>query len=172
LTTSTNGRPPPAEPRILPGCTTLPPMTPRPPIEPSDDHAECKAIKASKAKGKAGDRFRLLNAFVDFTLADLDRGELAVWLVLYRDSRDGVAQVSQVAIARRIGITDRAVRKAIGRLADKGLVKVVRQGRIGKGASAYRIRAIPPEQLRNQLVPAIAGTFESFTAEPIGSSSP
>jgi hypothetical protein len=37
-------------------------------------------------------RFELLNAFVDSGMADLSRGELAVWLTLYRDTkRDGAA---------------------------------------------------------------------------------
>ncbi len=48
-----------------------------------------------KAKGKAarrkgnrlrvtGDRFAVLNTFADFTLSALTRGEIAVWLLLWR----------------------------------------------------------------------------------------
>ena len=38
-------------------------------------------------------RFETLNAFVDDGMADLSRAELAVWLILYRDTqRDGTAR--------------------------------------------------------------------------------
>ena len=129
--------------RALPGCSVLPPMPPA----TNGRHRPAALTKiTNKAKGKAGERFRVLNAFIDFTLSDLDRGEAVVWLILFRDTRDGVATTSQKSIARRAGISDRAVRKALGRLNDKGLVKIVRRGRIGAGASTYRIRALPPDR--------------------------
>lgn len=132
-------------PPILQGCDVLPPMAPATNGKAGSTlDAKTKGKGGGAAKRTAGDRFAVLNAFVDFTLAELDRGEIAVWLTLYRDARDGVAQVSQVSIARRAGISERAVRKALGRLKAKGLVKIVRQGRIGKGASIYRIRPLPP----------------------------
>ena len=139
-----------SEPRILPGCTVLPPMQPATNGRhgsPIGDQADGK--QKTKAKKKTGDRFAVLNAFIDFTLGELDRGEIVVWLILFRDTRDGLAQVSQVSIARRAGMTVRGVQKALGRLIDKGLVKIVRQGRVGKGASSYRIRPLPPDRLTN-----------------------
>ena len=62
-------------------------------MEPARPKGDDQAGKASKPKGKAkaGERFAVLNNFIDFTLADLTRGEIAVWLVLYRDTRDGTA---------------------------------------------------------------------------------
>ena len=57
--------------------------------------------KTATAKNRASDRFRTLNAFVDCTIADLSRAELAVWLVLYRDARDGGSRTAQTDIARR-----------------------------------------------------------------------
>jgi hypothetical protein len=139
-------------PRILPGCATLPPMKPATnggagsPIGAATDS---KAGDKSKAKKKSGNRFATLNTFIDFSMGDLDRGEIVVWLILYRDTRDGVAATSQGSIAKRAGMTTRGVQKALGRLIDKGLVKIVVQGRIGKGASSYRIRALPPDRLTN-----------------------
>lgn len=117
-------------PQILQGCDVLPP------IEPATNNytttTDATAGGNGKAKRKTGDRFAMLNAFVDFTLGELDRGEIAVWLILYRDARDGVAQVSQASIARRAGMTVSGVQKALAKLASKGLAKIVRQGRIGK----------------------------------------
>ena len=47
-------------------------------------------------------RFEMLNAFVDTGMADLSRAELAVWLILYRDTqRNGVARASLDDLARR-----------------------------------------------------------------------
>lgn len=140
------------EPRILPGCTTLPPMKPAtngrhgPTIGAANDG---KAGDKQKAKRKTGDRFAVLNAFIDFTMGELDRGEIVVWMILFRDTRDGVAGTSQTDISRRAGMTVRGTQKALAKLVNKGLVKIVRQGRIGKGPSTYRIRALPPDRLTN-----------------------
>ncbi len=54
----------------------------------------------------------------------------------------GVAMTSQADIARRIGISDRAVRSAIRRLAKLGLLVVVRRGGILLGPSKYRVFGI------------------------------
>ena len=123
-------------PTVLRGCSVLPAMasakmtadppkttaTPRPP------------------KGKAtGDRFPTLNRFIDFTLRDLDRNEIAVWLILFRDTRDGIASTGQTDIGRRAGVAARTVRRVLAKLAARGLVQVVRRGRLGAGNSTYRV---------------------------------
>lgn len=92
-----------------------------------------------KPKRKTADRFAVLNAYVDYTLRDLSRPESAVWLVLYRDTRDGIAKTGQADIAKRTGLCDRTVRRAIKRLADRGLLVVVRRGGLRQGTSAYRV---------------------------------
>ena len=97
------------------------------------------------ARRKTGDRFAVLNAFVDFTLRGLTRNETAVWLVLYRDTKpNGTARTGQTDIARRAGISPRSARRGIDGLCKKGLLKRTYQGGIGRGASAYRIRPLPP----------------------------
>jgi hypothetical protein len=67
-------------------------------------------------KGKCAARLAFLNNFVDFTLQELTRAELAVWLVLFRDSRGGVAETAMSTISRRAGCSKRAVVTAIKRL--------------------------------------------------------
>ncbi|MHB1426378.1 MAG: helix-turn-helix domain-containing protein [Gemmataceae bacterium] len=94
--------------------------------------------KASEPKGKAGkrsagERFRVLNNFVDFTLAELSRAEIAVWLVLYRDTRDGTARTSYDDLARRAGCDRRNVGRAVHRLEQLGLLQVVHRGGLRKG---------------------------------------
>jgi predicted transcriptional regulator len=103
-----------------------------PPFEPS-------ANGHLQARKKAEGRFALLNAFVDFGMAGLNRREVAVWLVLYRDARNGVAQTSYDGIAQRAGCDRRHVSRALRRLEELGLVEVVRRGGLNQGASSYRV---------------------------------
>ncbi len=97
------------------------------------------------AKAKAGERFAVLNAFVDFALAHLSRGEIAVWLVLFRDTRDGTARTSYDDLARRGGLNRRNVGRAIRRLEARGLLKTVHRGGLRRGASRYRVRGLPKD---------------------------
>jgi hypothetical protein len=87
----------------------------------------------------------VLNAFVDFALADLRRAEVAVWLVLYRDTRDGTARTSYDDLARRAGLNRRNVGRALRGLERRGLLKVVHRGGLRRGASRYRVRGLPKE---------------------------
>lgn len=119
-------------PLNLSGCGVLPPL----------DEAETPAPAAHKngRKPTAADRFGVLNAFVDMSIAKLTRAEIAVWLVLFRDTRDGTARTSQADIARRAGIEDRTVRRALDRLKERGLVTLVYKGGLNRGPSRYRVQ--------------------------------
>jgi hypothetical protein len=99
----------------------------------------------SRRPGKSDGRFGVLNGFVDVELRHLTRAELAVWLVLYRDTKpDGTARTGQTDLARRAGLTPRGVRKALARLIAVGLIEVVRRGRLGSGPSVYRVKGTRP----------------------------
>ena len=134
----------------LTGCAVLPPMTSDRPQR--QEHAAPAAGRAddepatttTKPKGKpdrrrTGDRFELLNRFVDFTAGKLTRSELLVWLTLYRDCRDGTSKTAQADLARRTGASLRSVSLAIGRLERLGLLVVVRRGGLRQGPSTYRL---------------------------------
>ena len=130
------------EPRIIPVGAELPPMEPR----PGRSHKPTPG-KANEPKGKtgmrsAGERFRTLNNFVDFTLADLSRAEIAVWLILYRDTRDGTARTGMADLARRAGCSRRHIVRAVLRLEKLGLLKVVHRGGFRRGASRYRVNPL------------------------------
>lgn len=86
-------------------------------------------------------RFAALNAFADFALADLTGAEVKVWLVLFRDAKaaTGTARTGQADIARRAGLEPRTVRRALASLQARGLVRVVRRGRLNAGPSVYRL---------------------------------
>jgi hypothetical protein len=108
-------------------------------------HANGKATSHAKGrKPRADGRFQTLNTFVDFSMAELKRADLVVWLTLYRDSRDGVARTSQAQIAKRGGLTVRAVKVAVAKLAKVGLLKVVHQGGQERGISRYQVLPLTP----------------------------
>ncbi len=116
---------------VLPGCSVLPPM-------------ETVAKMNGKPKGKrqTAERFAVLNAFVDVTAGELSRSEIMVWLVLYRDTKNGTARTSQADIARRGGLSVRSVAAAIGKLRGRGLLSVVRRGGLQCGPSTYRVHPL------------------------------
>ncbi len=123
---------------VLAGCSVLPAMT-------VESAPEQKLIRKPKKSGLTADRFAVLNGFVDCSLAGLSRSELATWLILYRDTRNGTVATSQGEIARRAGLSVRAVGKAVRRLIAAGLLVVVFQGGLNRGPSRLRV-----EPLRNQ----------------------
>lgn len=119
----------------LQGCDVLPPMTAGPASSPLPRRGD-----RSKAKRAAG-RFAILNAFLDATLRHLTRTEAAVWLLLFRDTKaEGLARTGQADLAKRAGCNVGTVKRALAKLADRGLLIVVRRGRIGAGPSIYRLR--------------------------------
>jgi predicted transcriptional regulator len=125
-------------------------MTPRPlavgeepPPMYSTDETDRKASKPSKANGKAKGRFVLLNTFIDFTMGELSRADIIVWMILYRDSKEGIARTAQADIARRGKIDRRTVGRSLRRLAARGLLKIVHQGGFcRRGVSRYRVRGL------------------------------
>lgn len=126
-----NGRP------VLKGCRTLPKM-----VDDSEPKAAPKreTTETKKPAKQSADRFGTLNRFVDITMRDLTPSERLVWIVLFRDVRDGNVKVAQADVATRSGLTRSTVSLAIKRLIERGLVRVVRQGGFRKGMSSYQIR--------------------------------
>jgi hypothetical protein len=129
--TNGNGNPP-----MLDGCAVLPP------IESAESPGKTGSQPKPKRRPnqrKTASRFAVLNSFVDAAAGDLSRSEILVWLVLYRDTRNGIAQTSQADIARRAKLGDRTVRYAICRLVNRGLLNVVCRGGLNRGPSKYRV---------------------------------
>jgi predicted DNA-binding transcriptional regulator len=102
---------------------------------------------AKRTPTAAAGRFATLNAFVDFTAGTLERSELLVWLILFRDQRNGIARTGQADIARRTQLGERTVRMAIASLRKRGLLELARRGGVRQGPSSYRLRPVetPPK---------------------------
>jgi hypothetical protein len=131
------------KPPIIPVGGEPPPMDGR--GRSSNGRHRTQSGDRGRPKGATGERFAVLNAFVDFSLADLTRGEIAIWLVLYRDTRDGTARTSYDNLARRAGLNRRNVGRAVRRLEGRGLVKVVHRGGLRLGISRYCVRGLPKD---------------------------
>jgi hypothetical protein len=140
-------------PPILPGCTVLPPLEPEPPRR---HQAESKP-KGKRSRRHTADRFGVLNAFTDCTLATLPRNDLAVWLVLWRDTRNGTACTAQTDLARRTGVSVRTVKRAIGRLRRCGLLVRICKGGLNRGPSRYRVEPLRTDRHKGQAGVTLTG---------------
>jgi DNA-binding MarR family transcriptional regulator len=62
-------------------------------------------------------------------MRNLSRAAIAVWLVLYHDTKpDGTARTGQTDLARRSHCDPRTVRRALDELTGRGLVEVLTKG--------------------------------------------
>jgi len=99
---------------------------------------------AAKPKRRTrSERFAVMNAFVDFSMAGLTGAEVKVWLILYRDTKGtGTACTGQADIARRSRLNVRTVRRVLAALEAKGMVSLVHRGRLNAGPSTYRVHPV------------------------------
>ncbi len=130
------------------------PLQPLPPADPNPetrrDAQQPKPVSRTRPKQRPApgnrrrDRFGVLNEFVDKRAQYLKPVDVAVWLVLFRDTRkDGSARVAQSYIAQRLGIARRTVVRVVQRLEKQGLVSVVHRGGRHRGISIYRLQFGP-----------------------------
>jgi hypothetical protein len=114
------------------------------PLDEGGEVSRHPVAEGGTPKGRAGGgRFGVLNRFVDCTMRRLSKNDLAVWMVLYRDTRDGVARTFESDIARRGGMSPRTVVRAVQRLVDAGLLEVLHRGSPRGGPSTYRVYPLP-----------------------------
>lgn len=98
-----------------------------------------KVLRIGGRRRLRRDRFESVNAFVDVALRHLGGADAKVWLVVWRDVRQGVASVSNKELGLRSGHDERTVRRSVRRLVDSGWLEVVKRGGINRGASVYRV---------------------------------
>jgi hypothetical protein len=109
-----------------------------------DDEPNRPAPPPSKPKRRTrSERFTVLNAFVDMGLANLTGAETKVWLILFRDTKgNGTARTAQADIARRAGLSVRAVKLALRALTAEGMVRLVHRGRLNAGPSIHTVHSV------------------------------
>jgi hypothetical protein len=113
----------------------------------ADDNRKPAASSTVKAAGhRKGDRWAVYNGFVDHTLRELSEAELRVWLILFRDVRDGLARAGMTDIARRAGLSRRGVVKAVAGLKHRRLIEVAVRGSVNGSTNAYRVYGARPSE--------------------------
>lgn len=92
----------------------------------------------------------IFNQFIDKTLAGLPPTAAVLWLTLFRFEKQGVAWVSQDALAKRMGVNEKTVYRNMKILLAKKLVRIEYHGRLGQGSHKYRL-GLPPLEPRTNL---------------------
>lgn len=110
--------------------------------------ATCKASngkhgKADRPSKAIGQRFETLNNFVDSVMKNFKPSTSIVWVVLYRDARNGIARTSQGDIARRSGLSVRQVRRALAELIESGSIRLLSRGNSFQQCSVYEVIGKP-----------------------------
>jgi DNA-binding MarR family transcriptional regulator len=102
--------------------------------------------------------FQNLAGFVDQGVRTLSRSELAVYVILLRDTRpDGTARAGLDDLAERGGMSKKSASRAVGSLVAKGVLTIVRRGRVGR-PTLYTV--FPPLAFR-ELNPVAARWLET-----------
>jgi hypothetical protein len=103
------------------------------------------AILMTRRKRISLERFQVLNDFVDLGLSQLSRSEIAVYLILFRDTKPtGLARTARTELARRGGMSDRQASRGLNSLIRRGAVHVIRKA-AGQRAAIYSL--YPPDVL-------------------------
>jgi len=132
----------------LNGVSVMPPMESRQPKPEKPGTQEPHEPRNSRQRSKpkrSGQRFKILNDFVDCTMQQLTPRQTSVWFCLFRDSRNGVAKSAQVYVAQRCGLKRPTVSTTIGELEALGLVVTIHQGGVNRGLSWYRVSGLVTE---------------------------
>lgn len=97
--------------------------------------------RAGNRRGTQGfrDRWAMFNDFVDGGMAGLTRAEMAVWFVIFRDTRNRSTQISMKHISNRAGCSVQSVGAAVKKLCSLKRLKRTVKGSIFGGASRYEI---------------------------------
>jgi hypothetical protein len=128
-------------PPVVDPVDTPAPPTPRTP-RTTTTTTRTKGKKAEQ-RGEKASRFDAINYVADSRLAELTPAEVAVWLLLFRDTsgKTGTARTAQSYLAARAGCKVLAVKRAIKGLERKRLLTVLHRGGRNRGLSVYRLNS-------------------------------
>jgi len=96
------------------------------PVQPGEPNRLVKKIK-------------LLNRFVDETLKGLEPVTALLWVVLYREARNGVAEISHGQLAKIMNVSDRTICRHIDVLIANKLLRKLKTGGYGRGCNRYQL---------------------------------
>ena len=91
----------------------------------------------SRVEGRLTRKIKALNQLIDYSGPELDHVEFRIWMILLRHATDGIVTRSHGLLAKDMSVSARTVQRAIGRLIEKKLVRVVQRGGLHVGPSTY-----------------------------------
>ena len=86
-------------------------------------------VEKKRRRMKHARRWALFNRLIELEQRSLKDAEFRVLLTLFRHQRDGIADLSQVEIARQTGKTRESVSRAIRSLVKKELVVILQRSK-------------------------------------------
>jgi DNA-binding transcriptional ArsR family regulator len=125
--------PPWGDARPLSGCDVI-----RPPSAPRPSHAAAKKPVSAVVK-----KVLAANRFLDKHARTLTSAAVVVWVMLWRDERDGVARTAITDLARRAGVSEATIKRALRALRAGGHLRELRRGYPTRGPTVYRVVACP-----------------------------
>jgi len=96
---------------------------------------------------RKGERWATYNAFVDNLAPHLTLAERAVWHVMFRHARDGTCDTTARRLAKAANVSISTAQKALGRLQQAGLVRLVWKATDKSKSSRYGIHPSPADCL-------------------------
>lgn len=118
-------------------------------------------VKAKpQPQARNGDRWATFNAFMDHIAPRLTLAERAVWLVMFRNARDGMCETTVRMLATAANVSISTTQAALNRLHTIGLVRPIWKSRDRAKASRYGIHHRPSDCLHelmqhNETVPMV-----------------
>ena len=182
--TTTNGSPESENCRHAPATVSFVPEAPQgfgPACEESGGSQSAHEVPSQPAQApsqqgepnRLEQKIKLLNRFVDETLIGLEPLTALLWVVLYREARNGVAEISHGQLAEIMGVSDRTICRHIEVLIANRLLRKLKTGGYGRGCNKYQlgIRSLPKDNPRRTMpklpgLPAKATPEESKAPRP------
>ncbi len=93
----------------------------------------------SREPGRLEKKIKLLNRFVDETLIGLEPFTALLWVVFYREAKDGIVQISHGQLAKIMGVSDRTICRHIEVLILNKLLRKLKTGGYGRGCNKYQL---------------------------------
>jgi hypothetical protein len=136
--------------------------------ESSDSQWAQAAPIQSREPGRLEKKIKLLNRFVDETLKGLEPFTALLWVVLYREARNGVAEISHGQLAEIMNVSDRTICRHIDVLIANKLLRKLKTGGYGRGCNKYQlgITSLPKYNPLRQLPRASGASANAKPGEP------
>jgi hypothetical protein len=107
--------------------------------EPDHDDGDGPDASPVSEEGRLTKKIKAFNRFIDETQRGLDPSAALVWLTLFRQAWNGVAEVPQSTIAKKLGVGTKTVQRGIEKLVALKLLTITRHGGNGRGCHKYQL---------------------------------